>query len=132
MNMPRLDDDIAALGANRTNSILPTLALRLAEEAKAGNVEADQANNLFERYYTAGGKLKIDTHTSSFRVQASKLRTIIKAKDPVLLKQVADIHGKSDGNRRSLYDAMVAASRWLVTRGTRPSARTLKEMVIKK
>lgn len=132
--MPNLDDEIAELGMNRTNVVLPTLAHRVATAAAAGDIDEDSANEIFERYYTGGGKYQVDKHTTSFRVQCSKLRQIIKAKDPVLLREVTRVHNEVEpgGRKRSLYDTMVEASRFLVTRGTRPSARTIRQWVEKK
>jgi len=132
--MPSIHKVATDIGQYRDVSIMPQLAVAAATAAKRGEIQAEQANELFHTYKTKGGKVWVDTETTSYRVQCSKLRQIIKAKDPALLDEVTKVYQTLGPSERkgSLYDAMVEASRFLVTRGTRPGARNLRQLIKKK
>ena len=124
------DDQIIEFGKARNATSLPQLAFAVAHAAKAREITEDQADDIFEQYYTEGGRIQTDVHSASFRSKCSKLRQIIIAADPVLLTEVTDAYRDAvEGERVSLYDAIVAACRYLVTEGRRPGVRTIRELI---
>lgn len=127
----KFDDQIVEFGKARNATVLPQLAFTVAHAAKAGEIDEESANAIYEAYYTEGGRIKVDVQSGTFRAQCSKLRQIIKARDPVLLTEVTDAYREVTDNRVSLYDAMVAACRYLLAKGQRPGPRTIRQLIRK-
>lgn len=112
-------------------NILPMVALTLAEAAKCGEIDADDAQELYLEYYkNSTGIKKPDVGSSSFRVNTSKLRQIIKAKDPALLRRVIKIHAQVSHERptRQLYGLMVLVCRKKLNTGRAPPDEEIKKL----
>src|SRR5688572_24643282 len=114
---------------------LPDLALLVAEQAAAGDLDEDSAAEIYEAYYKSAHRVtSVHLGAPSMRVQISKLRTIIKASHHHkrtalrLFKLVLKEYNKGELNR--LYECMVSIAR-LMHDGKAPSA-TLVERVLKK
>lgn len=130
-----LKDEIVALGRMRHDlRVLPKLAYLAAEAAERGEVDEDDAQDLYLTYYehTQTAKRGVDPGEATVRVQVSKLRQIIKSADPELLDRVTKAHAEARGARKSLYTSMVAAARLQAAARQRLSDRTLRELVLKK
>jgi hypothetical protein len=92
--------------------IMGQLALEVAHAAKRKEIDPDDAADLYSLYYQTASGVKPNPAERSFRVNASKLRQIIKAADPELLKKVIKIQETlPDSERRPLYESIVAACR---------------------
>lgn len=108
--------------------ILATLALELAEAAKSGEVNADDAMDLYLHYArTATGIKTLQASDPTIKVNASKLRQIIKARDPALLQRVIAMNNTVVGGR--LYATMVNVCRLRLTTGRKPSDAQIKRLL---
>jgi len=94
--------------------VLPILALKVAKAAKARHIDESSALDVYVDYFKASSRLKtIDPYDNGVKANVSKLRQIIKARDPDLLERVMKAHSRLtlEGKVKPLYAAMVAACR---------------------
>ncbi len=112
---------------------MPNLAMMVAEAAKAGEVDEDSASEIYETYIKESTGLKPIRANPSFRTNCSKLRQIIRAKSPTLLKRVAKIHEANRGERiRPLYPAMVDVCRLAQSQTKSPTDAQILKIVRQK
>lgn len=128
-------DTLSEIGERERQSreTLATLALAVATAAKARKISPDDANELYATYYAASRGVaakRLDMTDATFKVNASKLRTIIRAADPDLLKRVAAIYEQANVTRPTLYGAMVDACRRKIA-GASTSDNALRELLRK-
>lgn len=115
---------------------LPLLAMELATASSKRQITVDDANDYYLAYFAAsvGPRLAkaLAKQGNGVKVNASKLRQIIRAADPVLLRQVTAEHTKAARKgepTQPLYHAMVMACRHKNTTGKRPTGRALQNIV---
>lgn len=137
LTMTNFDDRIRRYGKQQRLRhelmAMPNLAIELAELAKAGEINEDDAEEIYATYIKESTGLKPIRANPSFRVNVSKLRQIIRCKSPALLKRVAKLHNDRRGERlRPLYHCMVDAARICHMSGKAPSERQLLMIVTRK
>ena len=118
----------------RQRHTLPQVAITIAERAKSGDVDTDDTMDLYLEYYCASaGVSKADATSPTVRVNASKLRQIIKAADPALLREVSRLYEEMRHKvaTKPLYHAMVDACRYKLEAGKTPSEATLRKILRK-
>ena len=131
----KIDDRVKEIGRTQRHRYegltLPVLAIAVAEAARDGEVNEDVAGEVYAIYIQESTGQKPVPSEQSFRVNASKLRQIIRAKSPALLRKVAKLHGqvREKIRVRPLYPAMVDACRALYHTGKMPSDRQLLAIV---
>ena len=121
--MPRPIERARIYGAMRKRAeVLPVFALELAKAAKRKEITADDAEELYLAYFKASTGLKLKASDGSMRANTSKLRQIIRAADPELLKRVERIRSQAAryGPVRPLYALMVWACGVKNARGRPP------------
>jgi hypothetical protein len=114
---------------------LPEMATDLAERAKAGEIDPEDAMDLYLEYYRASmGVFKADPTLNTARANASKLRQVIKAADPDLLRRVSDIYDQMHHKVpcRPLYHGMVDVCRHRLDTKGHISDATIKGFLKKK
>jgi hypothetical protein len=108
---------VGELGAMQRHDVLPSLALVIAQAASDGALTEDDANDVYAAYIKNAMRVsKVDYATSTFRVNASKMRQVIKlgaAGGVPLLRRVTRLHEHLSRKQdvRPLYHAMVDAAR---------------------
>ena len=128
---PSLREHLIDFGKARQDlQIMPKLAYAVAQAAERGEVDETDATELYTTYYSHTGQAArhVEPTAPTIRVQASKLRQIIKAADTGLLDKVIEAH-RQVIDRKPLYPAMVDAARLQVTSGKPLSDRRIKEIV---
>jgi hypothetical protein len=104
---------LTELGASqRRAEFLPQVALEVAQAAKQGVINADDARDIYMAYYMALPRHRPPS-PDSIKANASKIRQLIKCKDPALLRRVIRMH-RSVGQHhkvKPLYHVMVDACR---------------------
>lgn len=117
-------DTVRRLGKSQRQTYrLPIVAMEVAQAAKRGDIDVDDAIDLYIEYMReASGIKKWDPASNTIKANASKLRQIIKAADPDLLLRVERIHNtmRDKGELApgaNLYPAMVNACRLQVMYG---------------
>jgi hypothetical protein len=92
--------------------IMAQVAIDVARASKRGEVDEDDAADLYATYYRASTGARALKGSDGIKVNASKLRQIIKAADPDLLERVMAMAERvPEGTRASTYAAMVNACR---------------------
>lgn len=113
--MTRLGPKLRRLGALQgTRHVLPLLAMEVAQAAQNHEVSPEDALEVYVDYFKASSRLKtIDPYDKGVQANVSKLRQIIKAADPDLLRRVTRIRDKLSAKYevRPLYQAIVLACR---------------------
>jgi hypothetical protein len=119
MSMAEVLDVAKELGtvAARARTALPELAMAVAENARAGLVEEEDANEIYAEYARhAHGA--VDPRSGTFRANASKLRTIIRCASEHrntlnILDSLEKMHAKESKlhQTKPLYETMVWACR---------------------
>jgi hypothetical protein len=130
--MSKLTARLRVLGnAQRHLHVLPKMAVLVATAAKNREVSPEDTLEIYTAYYKAASPLKtIDPYSAAVRVNVSKLRQIIKARDPELLRKVMVERDKlmlQGKDVKPLYHAMVDVCR---AANNSPRALTL-EMIDK-
>lgn len=111
---------------------LPQVAIDIAQRAQNGEIDVEDTNDLYLEYYRASqGVTSADPTSQAMRVNASKLRQIIKTADPELLREVSE---QFDTMRhrvkvRPLYHAMVDVCRYKLETGRHPSKHTIARIL---
>ena len=132
--MPKLTDRLRLLGERqRSTQWLPRVALEVAEAAKKGEIDETDATSLYMAYFRAstGTHLNGAAASAGIRVNASKLRQVIKCADPVLMRRVVKMWNKAGGKVRPLYPVMVDVARLAARLNERPSDRQIKALIKK-
>jgi len=116
--------------AQRTGRhLLADVALDLAHSAAHHEIDESDAMRCYLVYLKASTGAKADPADRSVRVNASKMRQIIKAADPELLQRVMSFSDRIPfGRRRSMYAAMVDACR-LQLNGRRVTNGVLRKLL---
>jgi hypothetical protein len=112
---------------------LPDLALTLAGAAKQGAIDEGDVMDLYLAYMQASHPRRKLAHSDPpVKANASKLRQIVKAQDPELLKRVTEVHQRLVSHEtpcKALYACMVDACRAALLR---PLGKPLSERAIVK
>jgi hypothetical protein len=115
--------------------VLPIVAVEVAKAARRGEVDEEDATDLYLAYWEGtAAPGKIVPTADSPKSQISKLRMIIKAADPDLLDRVAILHEKCKREGEavlSLYASMVETSRVQASRHAKLRDREILEIIRK-
>lgn len=132
-----MKDKLVEFGRMRGEmGVMPRLAYYVAEQTAKGEVGPEDAMDIYTTYYSSTGfgrKVKVHKQSPNIKVQASKLRQIIKASEldgTELLDRVIAAHRQSTASGvQSLYNMMVEASRLRLSTGKPLSDWRIKEIV---
>ena len=133
--MFNLNTTLVAFGAAQgQRDVLPKMAVELAKAAKRGVIDEGDAMELYKRYFAASARTSaraLDQRAPNIKVNASKLRQIIKAADPELLARVTHIRERLrfEKSCRSLYSCMVDACRMQLVIGRKLTDAQIKGLI---
>jgi hypothetical protein len=120
--------------ATQTRDRLPVLAMMVAKHAAKGHLDEASAEPLYLEWIKGStGATRVERGTNTVRVNTSKLRQVIRARDPKLLQRVMTMHAKLARTHvvLPLYDAMVQVCRYKNARDAMPSDNAIRAMTIK-
>jgi hypothetical protein len=117
----------------RDRQTLPQFAIEIAKLAKSGEIDTDDAMDIYIAYFKVSSGLRKPLPTDTgVKVNASKLRQIIKAASPTLLGRVMKLYAKAERDNRPLYPCMVDACRLYNLHNKMPTDAQLKAIVARR